>query len=144
MKRHESIAPLSRDHHNTLLLAQLLKKNAPVYRDMPVDTAGKVKYALQQFEAHIKKHFLQEEKMLETAKDCSPEINRLAGEIKTEHLALTGLFNALETAIDPVETMNTLAELLETHIRKEERVLFPLLQQECSEEMLQQIHGQLH
>ena len=144
MKRHESIAPLSRDHHGSLLLAQLLKKNAPVYRDMPDNAKDKARYAQQQFEEHIKKHFEQEEAMLELVKDVYPGINALAAEINTEHRELTALFYSLESATDLETAMDTLAIALETHIRKEERVLFPLLQQHCSEELLQEIHTLLH
>lgn len=144
MKRHEAIAPLSRDHHSSLLLAQLLKKNAPVYRDMPVNEKDKAKYAQEQFEAHIKKHFEQEEAMLELVKGSHAEINTLATEIKSEHRELTVLFQSLDTTTDLESNMNALAIALEAHIRKEERILFPLLQQHCSEELLKQIHNLLH
>ena len=41
MKRHEALAPLSREHHGTLILAQLLKKGAPVYKGLPDTDTGK-------------------------------------------------------------------------------------------------------
>jgi iron-sulfur cluster repair protein YtfE (RIC family) len=144
MKRHEAIAPLSRDHHNSLLLAQLLKKNAPVYRNMPENGKDKVKYAQDQFEAHIKKHFEQEETMLELAKCSHTEINTLAAEIKKEHLELTALFQLLDTTTDLESNMDALANALEAHIRKEERILFPLLQEHCSKQILQDIHNLFH
>ena len=50
MKRHESLAPLSREHHEGLILAQLLKKGAPAYRGLPTDLAGKLSYAREMFE----------------------------------------------------------------------------------------------
>jgi len=40
--------------------------------------------------------------------------------------------------------MDELGTKLEAHIRKEERVLFPLLQQYCSRDVLEQIHTVLH
>ncbi len=144
MKRHESIVPLSRDHHSTLILAQLLKRNAPVYRDLPDNVKDKAKYAQQQFEAHIKKHFEKEETILELVTDCCAEINTLAVEIKTEHRELTALFQSLDNSTDLESTMDTLAVALETHIRKEERILFPLLQQHCTKVKLQQIYKLLH
>ena len=144
MKRDEAIAPLSRDHHGSLLLAQLLKKNAPLYRDLPGNAEDKAKYAQQQFEAHIKKHFEQEETILALAKDSHEAINTIAKEIITEHRELTALFQSLAVTTDLENTMNTLAIALEKHIRKEERILFPLLQLHCSEELLQEFHNQLH
>ena len=144
MKRHEAIAPLSRDHHGSLILAQLLKINAPKYPGLPDNAKDKARYAQQQFEAHIKQHFQLEEIMLEKAKDIHPSIKNLAEEIKTEHNQLRGLFQSLDTVNDLEDKMNILAVALEKHIRKEERILFPLLQQHCSEVLLQEIYELLH
>ncbi len=144
MKRHEALAPLSREHHSTLILAQLLKKGAPLYKGLPVDIKEKAGYALQQFDTIIKKHFQHEEIILEKVKDCHPEIKSLADEIITEHQQLTGLFLSLNSLSDPENTMDKLALALENHIRKEERVLFPLLQQHCSAELLQEVYNVLH
>ena len=98
----------------------------------------------EQFEAHIKKHFEQEEAMLELVMGSHAEINTLAAEIKSEHRELTVLFQSLDTTTDLESNMNALAIALEAHIRKEERILFPLLQQHCSEELLKQIHTLFH
>ncbi|MFZ1785360.1 MAG: hemerythrin domain-containing protein [Ferruginibacter sp.] len=144
MKRHESIAPLSRDHHSTLILAQLLKKNAPLYRDLPEYAKDKAAYAQQQFEAHIKKHFEQEEVMLEKVKGILPEIDELAIEIRNEHQVLRTLIRSLGDLPVTDEKLDDLGNKLEGHIRKEERVLFPLLQQYCTEEKLREIHRLLH
>jgi len=144
MKRHEAIAPLSRDHHGTLLLAQLMKQHAPAYRGLPGNATDKAKYAQEQFESHIRQHFQLEETMLEKVRHIHPLITSLAAEIKAEHLELTALFQSLATANDPGTVMNKLAVKLEGHIRKEERILFPLLQEQCSEDILTEIHELLH
>ncbi|MBK7558853.1 MAG: hemerythrin domain-containing protein [Chitinophagaceae bacterium] len=144
MKRDEAIAPLSREHHSTLILAQLLKLHAPVYNGLPASVADKITYAREQFNSTIQHHFQQEENMLELTKGINSEMDTLAGEIKNEHRQLTALFNSLDTAADPEKTMDTLANMLQDHIRKEERVLFPLLQQHCTEDQLQQVHKLLH
>ena len=144
MKRVEALAPLSREHHGTLILAQLLKKDAPVYNELPTEPWDKAKYAQEQFEAHIKNHFHKEEMMLDKVKDCHAEVTKLAGEIKNEHQQMSALFASLPNTNDLVNTMDKLALTLQEHIRKEERVLFPLLQQHCTGEQLQQIHELLH
>ncbi|MBK8610730.1 MAG: hemerythrin domain-containing protein [Chitinophagaceae bacterium] len=144
MKRHESIAPLSRDHHRSLILAQLLKKNAPVYRDLPENAKDKAAYAQQQFKEHIEKHFEQEELMLDKVKGIHREIDKLAVEIIHEHRVLRELFKSSGESPVENEKLNNLGNKLEGHIRKEERVLFPLLQQYCTEEKLQEIHRLLH
>ena len=144
MKRAEALAPLSREHHGTLILVQLLKKNAPVYKELPTEPRDKAKYAQEQFEEHIKNHFHKEEVMLDKVKDCHAEVTVLAGEIKNEHQQLTALFASLSNTNDLVNTMDKLAVTLLEHIRKEERKLFPLLQQHCPAEQLQEIHELLH
>jgi hemerythrin-like domain-containing protein len=144
MKRHEALAPLSREHHESLILAQLLKKNASVYKGLPDLAVDKVKYAVQLFKKSIQKHFEQEEAMLEQVSGCNMETDKLAQEIKTEHRQLAALFQLLEAGTDIENNMNTLGVALENHIRKEERILFPLLQLHCSEEQLQQISKLLH
>lgn len=144
MKRIEALAPLSREHHDSLILAQLLKKGAPAYKDMPADEEGKISYARQQFEREIKTHFEKEELMLDKVKDCNEAISRLADEIRNEHKELAALFLSLDSEMNRVERMDELGRVLEDHIRKEERVLFPLLQQHCSADLLQEIHAALH
>ncbi|HNU89159.1 MAG TPA: hemerythrin domain-containing protein [Ferruginibacter sp.] len=144
MKRIEALAPLSRDHHGSLILAQLLKKGAPAYNGLPHTVEGKIAYARQLFGKEIKEHFRKEELVLDKAKDCHEAIGRISEEIKAEHKELTALFLSLDTVSDAEIKMDELGNKLEEHIRKEERVLFPLLQQYCPEELLLQIHRVLH
>ncbi len=144
MKRDEALAPLSREHHSTLILAQLLKKNAPAYKDLPAKLKEKADYAKQQFEGIIKNHFQQEETILEKVKDCHRDIKSLALEIIREHQQLTALFLSLDSTTDLDDTLDNLGKALERHIRKEERLLFPLLQEHCSKQLLQEVHNVLH
>ncbi|MEP7257779.1 MAG: hemerythrin domain-containing protein [Flavitalea sp.] len=140
MKRHEALASLSREHHNSLILAQLLKKDSPAYKGLPEDPAAKVIYASNMFRTDIQEHFRKEEAMLDMVRGWYEDIQHLALEIVMEHQALTVGFLSLSDADDPAEAMDDLGRKLELHIRKEERVLFPMIQQRCSEEMLKEIH----
>lgn len=144
MKRVEALAPLSRDHHGSLILAQLLKKGAPAYKGLPDTVKGKIAYARQLFDNEIKEHFRKEELVLDKVKHCNEEIDGISGEIKAEHEELSALFLSLDTASSPEIKMDELGNKLEEHIRKEERLLFPLLQQYCPAGLLQQIHDVLH
>lgn len=136
MKRHESLAPFSREHHHALILAQLLKTDAPEYKGLPIDIKGKISYAVNLFHDSLKEHFRKEEIMLDSVQYCHADIRKLREEIIAEHAQLTGYFLALEKSDNPEYSINTLGIALELHIRKEERVLFPLIQQKCSEETL--------
>lgn len=139
MKRHEALAPLSRDHHEALILAQLLKKNAPVYKGMPDNGPSKALYAMEFFRTKLQAHFSIEEQILQKVKIYNPVIAELTEEIIKEHEQITSLFKILQLQPDIDEALHEAGTILEGHIRKEERVLFPLIQQYCPEEVLQTI-----
>jgi len=139
MKRHESLAPLSREHHGALILAQLIKRNAPVYKNLPTTIVDKAAYALQVYKDDLKKHFKKEEEMLKKVSPVHPSIAKVADEIVSEHQLLKELFLSIKDAADQEAILNELGNELDAHIRKEERILFPLIQQHCSEELLQKI-----
>lgn len=139
MKRHEALAPLSREHHGALILAQLIKRNAPVYRGLPTDTVGKIQYAIQFYQNDLLAHFKKEEAVLLKVKHCSTDVAAITEEIIAEHGLLKDMFLSLETAPDSITALDELGQLLQTHIRKEERILFPLIQEHCSEEELNRL-----
>ena len=139
MKRHESLVPLSRDHHDALILAQLIKKNAPVYKGLPDTIATKASYAIKMFKDDLVKHFAKEEYLLRRVKYLHPDILALTDEIVAEHQELATLFISLENGPDQQTILNELGTKLELHIRKEERVLFPLIQQNCPQELLEEM-----
>ncbi len=139
MKRHEALAPLSREHHDALILAQLLKKTAPSYKGLPQLPKDKAVYAINFYHSNLQKHFKQEEQMLHKVKQYDSKIEEIALEIKYEHEQLTQLFVSLDKTADLETTMDTLGKALEAHVRKEERILFPLIQQHCPEEILNSI-----
>jgi iron-sulfur cluster repair protein YtfE (RIC family) len=136
MKRHEALVPLSREHHGALILAQLIKKGAPVYKGLPTDTDGKVNHAVNFYKHDLILHFSKEEAVLEKVKHAHADIETTATEIMREHDILKKGFLSLETATDKQTALDELGYLLEAHIRKEERILFPLIQEYCSEELL--------
>ena len=136
MKRHEALAPLSREHHEALLLAQLLKKNAPVYKGLPETTGAKAAYAVNFYTTKLVTHFNIEEQILQKVKQYNGAIAALTAEIIQEHVQLAAMFNALHHSDDLADALDKTGTLLEAHIRKEERVLFPLIQQYCPEEVL--------
>lgn len=139
MKRHPSLVPLSREHHDALILAQLIKKNAPVYKGLPQTVEGKKEYALAMYESHLLPHFKKEEAILKQVEGCHQSIDQLATIIIAEHKELAALFRQLGSDPDTASVLDKTGHLLESHIRKEERELFPLIQEYCSEEILQQL-----
>jgi iron-sulfur cluster repair protein YtfE (RIC family) len=139
MKRHEALQPLSRAHHDALILARLLQKDAPVYKGLPQEPGGKAVYALNFFKANLVTHFIEEEVLLQQVKKYNNEIAIIAEEVIIEHQQLLAMFNMLPGAVALAEALDKLGKKLEAHIRKEERVLFPLIQEHCPEDVLKNI-----
>lgn len=128
MKRHDLLIPFSRDHHGGLLLAQLMKKNAPAYRGMPADMEGKRQYAISFYAKELKPHFEAEEQMFMQCLGLDTATDRLIKELFEEHFNLTQSFDALIDQKEYTDLMDSTGRQLEAHIRKEERVFFPLLE----------------
>ncbi len=125
IKRHKSLAPLSREHHSGLILAQLIKKGAPDYKNLPKTTSEKVKYTIEFYKSELVEHFASEEEILYPAvKNKSKEIDELFIEIISEHKKIKQLVVQLESGENKSDILNELGVLLELHIRKEERILF--------------------
>lgn len=140
MKRHDSLVPLSRDHHGALILAKLLQKGAPAYKGLPTDIPGKAAYASRFYEQELIPHFTAEEKsLLAYAKGVDAEIDTLLETMETQHRQLRILFSNIPVAADLGRHLDSAGYLLESHVRMEERQLFPLIQERCTEEQLRHI-----
>ncbi len=136
MKRHPALIPLSREHQPALLLAQVLKKDAPAFNGMPQTLEDKAAFALKMYNINLQIHFAKEEEVFSKIKGIHAEIDRLAGEIITEHKQLATAFLALDKTGHTAVELDALGNALDDHIRKEERILFPLMQEYCSEDVL--------
>lgn len=143
MKRHPSLAHLSRDHHGALILARLLQKNAPAYNGLPIAPAGKAAYAFKFYTDELIKHFAQEEEAFALVKGGSEAVDLLLQTIIDEHQMLHHSFNTIKNDEALPEQLDKLGKLLEDHVRKEERTFFPLIEQTCDEELMKAIEQSL-
>lgn len=131
MRRHPKLTPVSRQHRKMLMLAQLLKKNAPAYQGLPQTPEGKIEYAIGLFVNLIEDHVEMEENYIfPMAEKMSEQLEFLANQLKEEHKVLKERFMSLNPLVPDLELMNELGNLLEKHIRKEEREFFQQLQKE--------------
>lgn len=129
MKRHNNLIPLSHDHHHGLVLANLIKLNAPAYKGLPNELSGKIEYTKNFFNMELVRHFKEEEEILyPLVKGKSKEIDILFREIFVEHLQIKKLVEQLDSSPEPDIVLDKLGRLLENHIRKEERELFEMIQ----------------
>ena len=135
-RRHPSIVPLSRDHHDALALAFRLKHPSPpgpATAVTPPSTAeSRARETLDFFAAHLDGHFRAEEEVLFPAITASPAVDdacrALVAELVGEHRAMERQRAAIATALDGgaglADALDAFADTLERHVRREERVLF--------------------
>jgi iron-sulfur cluster repair protein YtfE (RIC family) len=144
IKRHTAIQPLSRDHHHGLILAQLIKKGAPAYKGLPTEINEKKDYVISFYNSKLKKHFKKEEEILfPPVKNKSPEVDMLIDEIVSEHRKMEKLVNEVQKTTDLENILDKLGWLLEKHIRKEERVLFPAIEKSLTEGVVSELKTKL-
>ena len=125
MKRHPALIPLSQDHHHGLLLAQLLKRNAPEYHGLPKDLIGKINFAKDIFHKELEHHFRDEEEFVfPYLKGKDVELDNLIYEILNEHIILKEKILSLNDNPNLIDQLDEIGKILDEHIRKEERVLF--------------------
>jgi len=144
IKRHEALKPLSRDHHQGLILAQQLKKGAPQYKGMPSTLESKKEYAIAFYKSELVKHFADEEEILfPFVAGKNSGIDKLILEIISEHRKMEIMVKNLEDSHNLEDLLDELGNLLETHIRKEERELFVEIEKALSEDELKIISTKL-
>lgn len=129
--RHPSLIPLSHDHHHGLALALRCRKQA-LGQLKPMGAAGLRERAtefLAFYRSNLAAHFRAEEEALFPIMRASlPDVGPLLDELTREHVALRQGATQLEAGIGLAKLVFDLGDLLERHIRKEERELFPLFE----------------
>ena len=140
MKRHTSLHILSHDHHNGLITAQLIKKNSPEYPKLPKSIEGKRDYTVRFYDDELVRHFADEEKILfPVLKGRENELDKLVKELTEEHRIIEDYIKKLKLKEDIENNLDKLGSILENHIRKEERILFPKVQGILNEKELNKI-----
>lgn len=132
IKRSEQLQPLSREHHDGLLFIWKLRQGINNNTDIEKLKAYTAWYWLN----HIKPHFYQEEKFLMPF--FSPG-DPLSSRMREEHEDIRELI--ITIGHEPVKNDFThLADLIESHIRFEERELFNNLELNLSQQELNDLN----
>lgn len=137
IKRSKVLQPLSRDHHHGLLFCWKLRtgfsKNINI---------GRIKsYSDWFFQNNLKKHFRLEEDFVFPVLGKDHELIKKA---ISEHKKLEDLFTA---EIDIPDSLRLIEEMLENHIRFEERVLFNEVEKVATPDqmnMINEIHHEIN
>jgi hypothetical protein len=136
MKRHPALHPLSHDHHQTLVLALRLKKGGPASPNdnWPTELEAQRSEVLRIAQRDLFPHFDSEELWLFGS---VPSLSEAESILLEDHKQIRALVAKLEQLpANAFETLKSLGEALESHVRKEEREYFPKLQEVLSEEDL--------
>ena len=132
MKRHEALAQLSRDHHQALFQAQRLRRATD--EDAAEVTAGFLEF--WRSVGHL--HFRAEEEVLLPAYAAYAEASDEAVvRVLVDHTLIRRDADALEAA--GLDRVHELGDRLEAHVRHEERVLFPLIEQALPDDELARV-----
>ena len=132
-KRHPSLVPLSHDHHNALALAIRCRKHG-LGQLKPGDPMAVKELAIEVknfFRQYLKPHFEAEEKVLFPLikLHSSADGESLIATLLRDHEQIGTTVIALEKGSALSKTLFDLGDLLDRHIRQEERVLFPIFEQ---------------
>lgn len=133
LKRDPALRHLSHDHHHGLLLCWKIRQGFK----FGVSPERIKAYCEWFWGSHLEAHFEEEETLIfPILSSDDPMIKQ----VLSEHKRLRKLFSSWE---NPEKTLGQIEEELEKHIRFEERVLFPVIQEKSSPQQLETIsaHG---
>lgn len=134
-KRHPGLIPLSHDHHHALALALRCRKQA-LGQIKPTGAEGlrlRASEFLSFFATELSSHFEAEEKILFPAMSVHvPDSEQLVAELVRDHETLRSATAELKSTRRLGKVIFDLGDLLERHIRREERELFPLFEQHAA------------
>jgi iron-sulfur cluster repair protein YtfE (RIC family) len=131
--RHPSLLPLSHDHHHGLALALKCRKQA-LGQIKPMGAEGlqaRAKEVLAFYSSNLARHFRAEEEVLfPLMRSLVPESWPVIDQLLREHEQIRSAIEQLEGTAGLAKVIFDLGDALERHIRKEERELFLLFEQQ--------------
>lgn len=136
IKRAKQILQLSKDHHYTLLFCWKIRQGL----NLGVAAERIKKYVVYFWSQHMQAHFREEEEIL-----FIPVKDEKVQKAINEHRQIKELVNStLQSSVDEASNkLLQLADLIDAHVRYEERVLFPYLEKTLTFIQLENIGKQL-
>jgi hemerythrin-like domain-containing protein len=123
IRRSANLKPLSRDHHTGLLLCWKIREG--LSRNVSTDRIKD--YVLFSFEEELAPHFQLEERLVFSLKRPGDE---QTGKALEQHANLRNVITMMKSKPETDKAdLRRFAELLDDHIRFEERELFPYIEQ---------------
>jgi iron-sulfur cluster repair protein YtfE (RIC family) len=144
--RHPSLVPLSHDHHHGLALALRCRKQA-LGRLKPMGAAGlgeRSKEFLEFYHRNLVPHFRAEEEVLfPLVRLAVPQSAAMIDELTGQHDEIRRAVPQLEAGVGLAKLIFDLGDLLERHIRKEERELFALFERHVTKSQAESVADEL-
>ncbi len=137
MKRVDQLQPLSREHHQGLVISRHAKKCANDVAEIAKHWTALTDYINENMTNHFK---VEDDLMLaklESYRHSHPKVAEVINKIAEQHDKLYQLINLQSLSATKVQE---LGNALYDHIKLEERELFPLAQQLLSEQELNAIY----
>lgn len=139
MKRSAALTQLSREHHTALVLAKRAQRLA---RGAPADAEAFMEALGASFAEELEPHFQVEEASLLVALDNAGDIERvraLTQRTRADHEALREL--AQRIGRQDFASLGRFGELLDAHVRFEERELFNVAESVLSPQALADVEA---
>jgi hemerythrin-like domain-containing protein len=138
VKRSPALADLSRDHQHALAAALRLR------RADETTVASAVEHFLAFFAREGDHHFdVEEECLVPALLPGDAEWAEAVARMLAEHVVIREGAGALDGTADRVELARSLGQLLDAHVRFEERVLFDILERRLSPDRLRSLAAAL-
>ncbi|MDQ3662098.1 MAG: hemerythrin domain-containing protein [Actinomycetota bacterium] len=139
-KRHESLIPLSHDHHHALAQARRLEAAASM-TDVPERRRAADDF-LNFYLGRLVRHFREEEELFFAPLVDDDEARDRVMQAVAEHLRMHALARTLRRQLVDGEahpqTLHELSKQLTAHVRWEERDLLPLVEKLLTQEQLEE------
>lgn len=140
-RRDDSLIPLSRGHQYALMLCLRIHRGLIEHEADANWRQMKAGIAVRFFEGELAAHFQAEEEMLFPAMRELSGASQIIDDLLAEHETMRRLIDQLrQSDVDSLAaTLKEFADTLETHIRKEERELFPIYEEHALPETIARV-----
>lgn len=142
-RRHPSLIPLSRDHHDGLFLALRLKQGKKaLLRLWSHDPFWQATYVVEFYKKHLMPHFEAEEKVLFPAmKKHARESLKTIEILLNQHEEMRRSVKAFEKPDEEnlQDDLRDFGKLLDEHIRIEEHQLFPAFEKSVPSDVAENV-----
>jgi hemerythrin-like domain-containing protein len=130
LKRSEALAPLSRDHQHALYAALRLRRAGAE------DVSEAVDHFLRFFDDEGRRHFEIEEELILPALPDDDDWAAAVERVREDHAAIRQAAAQAEWTSESAQALGT---RLNDHVRFEERVLFPIVEERLAPEDLERL-----